>query len=210
MKNKFVKLLISIMAISTLICSMSACNSSNNNNITESSKESVVESTQVSEVKVDYTTTPYLIIKDDSFLEKPFVDQYQENSGFLTQKMIDNSIQIKAYDNYITEEDRQNAEELKKLELERSNGEDVSIDPKLYDAKMVLCISKDAKSADRLTELNPGITITKDDYSECKIVDKDGREMILKTGLTDAGELYIIMENNMVAMQDYTGSISPN
>ena len=200
MKNTIVKSLIGLLAVSVIAISMTACNTTEEKSNIESSLDSSNTSiTETSHDGINYTT--YRIIVDNSFLEKPFIEQYQESTsdhigGTLTQKMWDNSAKVVTYIGYVKEEDDPNASKSSKETT--SNTESTSENKNV--GKGVLIIAKDINN---LTELN-NLT-SNDDYSETTI--NDGTNSItVKTGLTYKNELYIILEDNVAVIEEHTNS----
>lgn len=200
MKNTIVKSLIGLLAVSVIAISMTACNNTEEKSNIESSLDSSNTSiTETSHDEINYTT--YRIIVDDSFLEKPFIEQYQEETsdhigGTLTPELWDHSAKVVTYIGYVKEEDDPNvsksSEEITSNTESKSNGTDAG--------KGVLIIAKDVNN---LTELN-NLT-SNDDYSETTI--NDGTNSItVKTGLTYKNELYIILEDNVAVIEEHTNS----
>lgn len=200
MKNTIVKSLIGLLAVSVIAISMTACNNTEEKSNIESSLDSSNTSiTETSHDGINYTT--YRIIVDDSFLEKPFIEQYQEETsdhigGTLTPELWDHSAKVVTYIGYVKEEDDPNVS--KSSEEITSNTESKSNDTDA--GKGVLIIAKDVNN---LTELN-NLT-SNDDYSETTI--NDGTNSItVKTGLTYKNELYIILEDNVAVIEEHTNS----
>lgn len=186
MKKHTIKAILGTIIIMCSMVSISACtNTSNNTSSISNNTESITDTIKNSSSKNEETPNlrDYRLIVDDSFLDTPFAEQYKNNNGFLTQSMYDHSVLIKAYDGYITKEDQTNAE---------------SSDPsKKVEGQGVLII---AKNKDNINELNK-LTVNKD-FSETTIDDGE-HKITVKTALNYKNELYIVMNDNIVAIQDY-------
>lgn len=163
-----------ILATFLLISCMSACSNSKSNDSSSIVTTNTQSETTIAEDSVKSECIPYRIVVDDSLTENPLPEQYKNNDNVMPETLYEHSALVYAYDGYVSEEDMSNPV-----------------------GNVVLIIATDP--ANNLNEFNT--LTTNSDYTETSIIEGD-KSVTVKTALNYKGELYIIMEDNVAAVQE--------
>ena len=195
MKN--FKRLCGFMMAAVMIMSMAACSSktdssSSSTSNSSSQSESSTNNDSTSNVKLNTEGyTPYRIIVDDSLKEKSLPEQINAETDadgnpvpVIPESLYENSALAYVRYGFVTEQE----------DLDAANGN-------VKDGSEIFIISSDPEN--NLCEFND--LKTNEDFSETTITehatDKD-RSVTVKTALNYKGELYIVMDDNVAAIQE--------
>lgn len=200
-KKIYALLMATVMAVSMTACSSKSDSSNGKSKADRTSVSTTEGSTIETSINSESGYTPYRIIVNDSLKDNPLPNQINPNQinenpdsetpYTIPESLYETSALVYAYDGYMTEEDATAA---------TTNSSESATDSEATPSvgKEVLIISSDPKN--NLTEFND--LTTNDDFSETTINEGD-RHVTVKTALNYKGELYIVMEDNVAAMQEY-------
>lgn len=175
-----------LMAI-TMAAALSACGSKDKESKTDTTEATVATTATEETSLIGLSTSPedgyntFRIMVHDSLKEKPLPEQLDPTTLTLPQELYDASVLVNTYTGYETAEDEAAANDPNTVEKPKS----------------VFIISSDPKN--NLNEFNT--LTTNEDFSETVIQDGEN-QITVKTAINHNGALYIVMEDNVAAMQE--------